>query len=245
MIDIHCHILPAFDDGAADLADAVAMARMAVDSGMTELVATPHFRGEERSLESIEVLYRRFRGLEMALRREKIPLKLHPGAEILCLPETIDLAQAGKLPTLGDTDHTLLEFFFDTPFSQMDMMLEEISRSAYLPVVAHPERYGAIQRDPRRVERWFRSGYVIQLNKGSVLGAFGAGVQRTALWLLDRGLAHLIASDAHSSRRRTTDMSGLEAFLRADYSGEYARILLEENPARLVRGMDMAPIDSF
>lgn len=242
MVDIHCHILPEVDDGAESLEEALEMARVAAACGVTDLAATSHFRGDGDEPGALERIYRRFRLLEEALEQERIPLRLHLGAEILCLLETINLARDRKLPTIADTDYVLCEFFFDAPYDYMDEILSAIAEEGYRPVIAHPERYGAIQRDPRRAQRWFRKGYVIQVNKGSVLGAFGGQVQNTAHWLLEMGFVHMIASDAHSARRRTTDLSRLRMWLLEHYPAGYGHLLLEENPARLLRGEDMAPI---
>lgn len=243
MVDIHCHILPEVDDGAEDLSEALEMARMAADCGVTDLVTTSHFRGVEEEMEALEVLNRQFRLLEGAIRREGIPLHLYPGAEILCLGETGQLAREKRLPTIGQTDYVLCEFFFDAPYGYMDEILAEIAEAGYRPVIAHPERYHAICQEPRRAERWFRKGYVIQMNKGSILGAFGGRVQETARWMLDRGVVHMIASDAHSPHRRTTDMTKLRRWLLERYPRGYARLLLEENPGRLIRGRNMVPTE--
>lgn len=242
MIDIHCHILPEFDDGASDLAESLAMARMAVSSGVTGIVATPHFRGDQRSLELAQTLVQRFALLEDAVKQSGLALQVYPGAEILCMPQTVEMAQQGLLPTLGNTGYLLTEFFFDEAFSHMDEMLSGISQAGYAPVIAHPERYEAIQRDPRRIIHWFRKGYIIQLNKGSILGAFGRRVEQAAGWILSSGLAHLVASDAHASDRRTTDMTALRAHLTEEYDQDYVQILMEHNPTRLIRGESMVPI---
>lgn len=241
MIDIHCHILPGFDDGSENMAESIAMARMALDSGVTGIVVTPHFRGEERSLEVLQELFTRYQLLEQRLQREGIPVQLYPGAEILCMPQTVELARRHMLPTLGDTDYVLTEFFFDTPFEFMDALLDSIARQGYRPVIAHPERYEAIIAAPRDMDRWFRKGYIIQLNKGSILGAFGHRVQSTAEWILGNGLAHVVASDAHSARRRTTDMTMLRQRLLDRCPEPYVRVLMEENPKRLLLGQGMVP----
>lgn len=245
MTDIHCHILPGVDDGAADMEDAIAMARLAVDCGVRDVIATPHFRGIDEDLSRLERFLRRLNQLQEQLARRGIPLKIHPGSEILCLPETVDLAREGNLPTLGDSKYVLCEFFFDAPYGYMDQILDRIAASGYKVIVAHPERYEAIMMDPRGAERWFRRGYVIQMNKGSALGAFGGSVQQTARWLLDRGYVHLIASDAHSPRRRTTDLSLLRDWLLERYPEAYVDILLEENPGRVLRGQDMVPVEIY
>ena len=243
MVDIHCHILHRFDDGSASLEESLAMARMAVSSGVTDLVATPHFPGQAASLRRISRLLERYEELSQAIAREGIPRKLHPGAEILCMPDTVDLAARKLLPTIGDTDYFLTEFYFDERLSFMEDMLRALAESGYTPVVAHPERYDAIQRDPLVLDRWFRRGYVLQLNKGSVLGAFGGQVRRTAHTLLDAGLAHVIASDAHSASRRTPHMGPLRKWLEHHLDADYARILVEENPGRLIRGETLVPAE--
>lgn len=242
VVDIHCHILPGVDDGAEDLAESLEMARMAVSCGVTDLAATPHLLGDSFDQKRLGLLYRQFQRLEHALKRENIPLKLHLGAEILCTSQTVDLAWAEQIPAIGDTRYVLCEFYFDTPGFQMDELLSGIAEAGFYPVVAHPERYDAVQQEPRWVQRWFHRGYVIQMNKGSVLGAFGTRVEITAHRLLDRGFVHILASDAHSAHRRTTDLAPLRSWLQEHCSQAYAQLLLEENPARLLRGREMAPV---
>lgn len=242
MIDIHCHILPDFDDGARDLQESLTMARLAAESGVAGIIATPHFRGEQSTLGVLPQLLETYRELSQAIRREGIPVSLLPGAEILCMPQTAELARDQALPTLGDTQYLLTEFFFDEPGFRISMMLRSLADCGYKPVIAHPERYDAVQEDPGLLESWFRDGYVIQLNKGSILGAFGSRVERTADIALYHGFAHLVASDAHSCIRRTTSMHRLRHRLTEKCPPEYIRILLEQNPAHLIRNQDMVPV---
>lgn len=243
MVDIHCHILHRFDDGSSSLEESLAMARMAVASGVTDIVATPHFPGQRTSLRRISRLLARYEELSQAIAREHIPLTLHPGAEILCMADTVDLAQQKLLPTIGDTNYFLTEFYFDEHYTFMDEMLGALADAGYTPVVAHPERYDAIGRDPLVLERWFRRGYVLQLNKGSLLGAFGSRVQDTARTIVDAGLAHVVASDAHSATHRTPHMGQLKQWLNDHLDADYARILTEDNPGRLIRGESMVPVE--
>lgn len=243
MIDIHCHILPMFDDGASELAESVAMARLAVSSGVTGIIATPHFPGDRQAMELLPKLLARYDRLNKVLAQQKLPLKLYPGAEILCTPETISMAQQKMLPTLGDSNYLLTEFFFNESAEFMSSTLSALAACGYRPVIAHPERYEAVQQSPALIENWFFQGMVIQLNKGSLLGAFGPEVQETAQWILSGGLAHVIASDAHGIRRRTTDMFDLRRFLQENCPARYVKVLLEENPARIVANQSMVPTE--
>lgn len=239
MVDIHCHILPDIDDGATGMDEALEMASMALRSGVTDIIATPHFRGEPEGLAQLERILRRHEQLTQALREKDIPVKIHRGAEILCLPQTPDLAARKMLPTLAGTDYVLVEFYFDESFEYMDQSLSAIAACGYRIVVAHPERYEAIQEQPYLLGRWVHRGYVIQLNKGSVLGKFGQKAAMAADAILSMGFAHLFASDAHSCYQRTPHMEGLVRWAREACTERCARILLEENPRRLLQGRSM------
>lgn len=237
MIDIHCHILPFVDDGAESMEDAVEMARMAAESGVTAIIATPHCnlpQGEEKNYSS-PALQQRFLQLQQAVRAADIPLTILPGCEVFCTPEVPELLRRNQLLTLADSRYLLLEFFFDEELDYMDEMLSAVAQQGYVPVIAHPERYEAVQRTPHIVERWFRAGYIIQLNKGSILGRLGRGAARTSQWILSRGLAHVVASDAHSPSYRTPDMTQLIDYLSDLCAGEYVEILLDINPERILR----------
>ena len=242
MVDIHCHILPQVDDGAWDMEAAVAMARIAPDCGVKKIITTPHFKGEPRALEAVGLIQHQLRLLRSRLKRENVEVELLPGAEVLCVPQTLELARTGRLPTLSTGRYVLTEIYFDAGAGFMDETLEALRKYGYLPVVAHPERYGAVQRDPELAARWFHRGIVLQVNKGSVLGAFGRRAGETAVRLLHRGHVHIIASDAHSPERRTPDLTAVREWALENLGREYTKILLEENPHRITRGQPMCRV---
>ena len=242
MTDIHCHILPYTDDGADDMDEALTMARMAYDSGVESICATPHFRGEESALSDLEENKATLLQLQEQIDSEGIPLKLYGGAEILCLPETLSLAHKHQLPTIGLGNYILCEFYFDESPYFMSECLDGFASCGYIPVVAHPERYECVQRDPKIIENWFRRGYIIQINKGSVLGAFGRTAKDCAEFLLELGLVHAVASDAHGCDRRTPHMGQVREWAEENLHGEYANILFSENPRRILEGREMIPV---
>lgn len=237
MTDLHCHILPGVDDGAASLSDALQMADMAAQSGVSAIVATPHcnlpYAGRSNYLDAD--LLGRVVALRSAIEQAQIPVRLYAGAEVFCTPEVEDLLAQEKLMTIAGSRYLLTEFYFDESVSFMDCCLSAISRKGCTPVIAHPERYEAIQASPATVERWFASGYIIQLNKGSILGNLGRRAQISAEWILGHGLAHVVASDAHTPKVRTPHMYEIRRHLEENCGAGYARILLSTNPGRIVR----------
>ena len=236
MIDLHCHILPGVDDGSRSSRVSLAMAAMAEESGVTDIAATPHFQydredaagAKERLAELTEVLQNR-------MRAEGISVRLHTGAEILCTEQTPELLNRGLLPTIGGTRYLLVEFMFDTPAEEIDEMLLRLEAEGVSVLLAHPERYHEVQQRPEFLVRWFRRGVVLQCNKGSILGSLGQRSLRTAYWMLDRGLAHIVASDAHTEQVRTPHMAEVKALLEEQWGEEYAAVLLTRNPSRIIR----------
>ena len=237
MTDLHCHILPGVDDGAPDLTEALNMARLAAESGVDTVVATPHCNlpGSGRPNYLDTGLMERVETLRQAIGAEGIPLKLCAGAEVFCTPALGALLDQRRLMTLAGSRYLLMEFYFDESPEFITECLETVTARGMIPVVAHPERYEAVQRFPGHIPEWFSRGYVIQLNKGSILGRLGSRAQTAARWILRRGLAHTVASDAHSARFRTPYMDEIRRYLEEEYGTEYARILLSGNPRRIIR----------
>ena len=238
MIDLHSHILPEQDDGARNLQDSLAMARMAVDSGVTAMAATPHCISD-RSRE----VYGAWQLLREALEESRIPLRLLLGMEIFGTPDTARMLKEGRLFTLNGSRYPLVEFSFYSDGTEESRILRDLCNAGYRPLVAHPERYRYIQEDPRILNRWHRMGCLLQVNKGSLLGRFGPAAQETAMELLDRGFVAAVASDAHSARVRTPWMGDVERMLSETVSQRCAQTLLEENPRKILKNEDILPAE--
>ena len=234
MIDLHSHILPQQDDGAQSLEQSLAMARMAVDSGVTAIVGTPHCVGDRR-----REVFGAWQLLREALREMGIPLTLYLGMEIYGTPDTSGLLLGGELFTLNGSRYPLIEFSFRSDGWEETQILESICREGYRPVVAHPERYAFLWEEPQLVERWKEMGCLLQVNRGSLLGRFGSRIQEMAGRLLERGYVTVIASDAHSHRARTPSMADVRRLLQEEFSPEYAWLLLEENPRRIIENEEI------
>ena len=240
MIDLHTHILPGVDDGAPDLDCALAMAEMAVESGVTAIVTTPHCNMPGRFDNYWDfALHGKILAFQQALKKAGIQLAVISGMEVFGTPETPELLQKGKLTTLGGSRYLLIEFPFDGYAQQATEILRAILAMGYRPVVAHPERYRYTQENPLLLNHWLNIGCLMQLNKGSLLGRFGRAAQTLALSMLNRGFAIAVASDAHSSSVRTTWMLDMWEFLCEEYSEYTARLLLEDNPRRILRNVDI------
>ena len=235
MIDIHCHILPGVDDGAGDMKTSLEMARIAESNGTTAIIATPHSNVPGIFDVDIEL---DFKAIVSQLNSELVAqgskVKIYPGCEIFGAGDFLNLLKGGQLLTLNDSIYPLMEFdFYEHPASVF-VKLEQVLAQGFVPIVAHPERYLFVNEDCASVEHLKDMGCLIQINKGSVTGKFGADAHRCAHEILVKGLANFVASDAHSPVMRTPDMSDSYTTVCDLYSKQYADLLFKENPARVL-----------
>lgn len=237
MIDLHSHILPELDDGSQSLQESIAMARMAVDSGITAMAATPHC-DHDRTRD----VYEAWQLLQEALRENEIPLKLVLGMEIFGTEDTARLLTEGKLFTLNGSRYPLMEFSFQSDGREETRILRSVCRAGFRPIVAHPERYAYIRQNPQLLNRWHRMGCLLQVNRGSLLGRFGRHPQRMAFELVERGFAAVVASDAHSPAVRTPWMQDIREMLKREVSEQCAKTLLLDNPKKILNNKQLAPV---
>lgn len=248
MIDLHCHIIPWVDDGAQNAKTACVMAQHALHSGVDTIVATPHCNlFGMRGLNCANYRSRRYDemlGLFRALLRQHgLPLRVLPGAEVFVHPANLSaLLEERRLVTLNHSRYLLTEFPFQADGMDISLLLARVAQSGLTPVVAHPERYAAVQDDLSLAAQWVEKGYVIQLNKGSLLGRLGDGAQYASRALLRRGLVHVVATDAHDPRYRPTGFVSLLPVLRELCSPEAVALLLDGNPYRIIHDRPVTPL---
>ena len=236
MVDIHAHILPGLDDGADRTRTSLRMAELAVRSGVTDLIATPHSnqRGRFENYASKD-LEAQFQRLKEAVCREQPKLRLHLGMEVFATSDMMDLFRAGKLLTLAGSRYLLMEFGFHDDVYDMERILQDVQDAGLTPILAHPERYRALQALPDILADWVRAGVHLQINKGSLSGFFGKESFRLAATMLEHDLVSFVASDAHRADRRTTALGDTYQWLVDHYSGHLAERLLRHNPERVLR----------
>lgn len=233
VIDLHNHILPGLDDGAADLSESLAIAERFVAEGVTRVAATPHFNPLGKTGVSAAEVRDRVVVLRDALRSAGIPLEVEPGSEVFLAPEVPDLVAAGDVATLGASRAVLVELPFEGRPLYAEQTLAALLFAGYRPVLAHPERSGWLQRDQDAVEDMLRRGVVLQLTAASLSGYYGPSVRRAAEGLLRRGAYATAASDRHHPEQPRS-LADLHAAISSAAGDETADLLLTENPGRLL-----------
>jgi len=235
LVDIHCHLLPQLDDGAADWDETLQMARIAASEGIRAIVATPHQLGNHADLDA-ELIRQRLSQLHQQLRDARITLTVVAGADVRIEPELLAKLKADKVLTLADRRrHVLLELPHEL-YVPLDKVLADLRRAGMQGVLSHPERNCGILRRPELLSHLLEAGCLFQVTAGSLLGDFGPRVRELAEHIATQQIAHFLATDAHGSRCRRPVMR--EAFRRlAELAGEQAAIrACCENPTHVLAG---------
>lgn len=230
MIDVHFHALPGIDDGPGGWDEAVALCRAAAEEGTTVIVATPHVLRDPWLNEDREE--RRALLAELNARLGGTPRVL-PGCEYFFGSDAVELTEralAGEGPleflgggelrgtgtapgmALGTGPHLLVEFAPGWVPREAQAAFHELVVMGVTPVVAHPERNLVLSRDPALMEALVTTGAKAQVTAGSLVGEFGRTVQSVAAKMIELGLAHLVASDAHTLDERPPRMKAARAW---------------------------------
>jgi protein-tyrosine phosphatase len=213
------------------------MARLAAADGTRVLAATPHVRDDYPT--SAEQMERGLADVRAAVEAAGIELEVVPGGELA-------LEQAARLEPpdlrrfgLGGSDRWLLvEFPYDGWPLGLQRLGQALAGDGFRVVLAHPERNGEVQGRPSRLQEFAEVGMLVQLTAASVDGRLGRSARAASRTLLELGLAHLIASDAHAPSVRAI---GLSAAAREVRDPDLARWLTEGVPGAIVGGTELPP----
>jgi protein-tyrosine phosphatase len=239
-VDIHCHLLPAIDDGSTDLEESLAMARMAAADGITTIIATPHQLGTFGRNQGDDIR-RRVTELQLRVDEAHVPLRVLPGADVRIEADMVDRLTGGDVLTLGDhRRHVLLELPHEL-YLPLDRLLADLSRRNIAGILSHPERNQGIIHQRDVIGKLVDAGCLMQITAASLCGTFGPECQQTAEWMLSHGLVHFVATDAHGSQKRRPLMR--RAFERVTEltSAETAAELCADNPACVAEGQPVRP----
>lgn len=234
MIDIHTHVLPGLDDGAVDLEESVALAERAASEGVHTLVATPHIRQDHAV--AIAELAARAGALTIELERRSLPVRVLPGGEVatsVALELTDEQLRSVSLG--GASRYVLLEPPYGPLLPNFEEVVFGLALRGVVSVIAHPERSHDLRTNLDRLAELVRRGSLVQVTAGALTGDGRSESARFALELVERRLAHCLASDWHHTGGR----AGLAEARRALASkgariAEYARQMTDDVPGRLI-----------
>ena len=242
MIDIHTHIIPNLDDGPPDMEASIAMGRIAAQEGITAMISTSH--SEESMAVGYGGMQARLKEVRDAWSEAGLSTRLELGVEIFLRPHTVDDLKSGRAWTLAGSRYVLVEVPYQPWPAYADEALFALEVAGYVPILAHPERYTAIQSDPNLMHSLVERGVLGQVTAAALLGDQGSTVKRCAETLLRHNLVQFLSSDAHGLdlRKRMPRLSGALEAAEVLVGAEAARALVTDNPAHILSNTQLTPI---
>jgi protein-tyrosine phosphatase len=229
LIDLHSHLLPAIDDGSKDLAMSLAMADMASSDGISTIACTPHilpgvYNNNGPAIRSAVAR------LAQSIAEAGIPISLVTGADVHIAPDLAVQLRDGRALTLNNSRYLLLE----PPHHVLPPRLEDhifgLQSAGYVPILTHPERLSWLEGHYDLIRRLASSSVLMQITAGSLMGRFGRRPRYWAERMLDEGLCHLLATDAHNTEQRAPQMADAREFVAQRLGDDEAINLVLRRP---------------
>lgn len=197
--DIHSHILPGIDDGAKTMDDSIALIKKFKEMGIQKIITTPHVMGGVW-LNSTDIILKKLEEVRKRLHMEGITdFSIDAAAEYM-LDDNFEtlLRKKDLLPIKNNM--ILVELSYLNPPANLFDILFDMQIAGYKPVLAHPERYNYYHMDRVKYANLKRAGALFQLNLLALTKYYGASVQKTALYLLEKNMYNCVGTDAHHLR---------------------------------------------
>lgn len=238
MIDLHCHILPGIDDGSSDIGTSVQMAKDAKAAGFDTLFCSSHYMiphytsPKEDNLRLIENLKER-------LKEENIDLSLKFANEIYINESIVELLKEEKIANFEGTNYVLVELPLNQEVRYAEEILDELMDYGYSVILAHPERYAFVKKDPNRVIPFIEMGVVLQSNYASIIGKYGDDAKKTVEKLLKAKMINCLATDCHRPNSIYIRMETIKTELKKYIDEDYFDNLTNINPQKILNDEDI------
>ena len=196
MIDFHTHILPNIDDGSRSIEETFNLIKEAKNVGFEAIISTSHYIEEyyETNAPEREVW---INAIYENLQAKNIDINLYLGNEIYLSENIIKLLEEGKASTINDTSYVLFEMPLNAEPMNLYDVIYEMMQYKLVPILAHPERYSFVQKEPELIYDLIEKGVLMQANFGSILGIYGEKAQIIVKKFFENNMIHFLGTDVH------------------------------------------------
>ena len=232
--DIHCHIIPDVDDGAATMEEALALLEVEYSQGVRYIILTPHYRRGMFECDR-SFVERQYERLAEAAAPKFPGMSLHLGCEFHANMDMTDLLRSDRRYRMAGSFYVLTEFSSSHTEAVITERLHTLLSHGYTPIVAHAERYEPVFAKYDYIESLRKAGVKIQINADTLIGRDGWAMKRFGKKLIAYDMIDFVGSDTHDRNGRSCHMRECAAYLAKRGGEDYAKRILIENPSDLIR----------
>ncbi len=238
MIDIHSHIVFDVDDGPKSLEESLNLISESYRQGVRILVSTSHRRKDMFETPE-EKIHANFLKVKEAAEKKFPDLSILYGGELYYTEDLRQKLEKNLVPTMDGSRYALIEFSMTTPWRDIHQALTKVLMLGITPLVAHIERYNALDNKPVRVQEIINMGCYTQVNSNHVLkpklfGDKEKVFKQRGRYFLEADLVHCIASDMHNLDKRPPYMKEAYDLVAKTYGQARAQALFKENMQALL-----------
>ena len=196
MIDFHTHIIPNIDDGSRSVEETFNLIKEAKEAGFEGIILTSHYIENyyETDTPERDVWVK---AISDTLKTKGIDTNLYIGNEIYLSENIMNLLINGKASTINNTSYVLFEMPLNAEPMNLYDVIYSLQENKLVPVLAHPERYSFVQKEPELVYDLIQKGVLMQANYGSILGQYGENAKMIVKKFLENDMIHFLGSDVH------------------------------------------------
>lgn len=201
MIDLHAHVLPGIDDGPGSLEEALALLRVMQNQGVATVVAAAHAL-DGRYNATRDAVLRATEQVNQGVAAAGMTIQVLPGMELYLGFDLLRAVKTGQVLGLNATQHLVVELPAREFPIYTERALFELMIAGYRPILNHPERNRAIQKNPDLMRRLAERGVSAMVTAASLTGRFGPEAQAAGRAFIEEAVATLVVSDAHDLQGR-------------------------------------------
>lgn len=235
-VDIHSHILPGLDDGAKDEKETLRMLKLAEQSGISDIIATPHYH-YRRGHAAPELIRATVERIQQMILESGMKIRLYPGNELYYTHELLDAVKSGNALTLADTEYVLLEFSPGVEARRIQNAVYQFLSEGYYPIIAHMERYEVFLKNPGFALEIAEMGAYFQVNAGSITGEHGWKTKYFARRMVKNGLIQFVATDCHDAQKRAPKWDKALSWLDKTCGSTETEKYLQKHPRAVLESL--------
>lgn len=234
MIDFHSHIVYRVDDGAETIEDSIRILKLAESAGFEKIILTPHYMQDYYEIQKDEIK-QRIELIKEKCKEENINVSLYQANEIYITNHMSELLQEGIASSINNSKYVLFELPMNEEPANLLEVIYSLLENEKTPIIAHPERYTYIQKEPNKLLDLIENGVLFQTNYGSILGQYGKEIQKTANLLLEHNFIHFLGSDVHKTGNIYGHIDEIKKQLRKIISEEKIEELTQKNIEKVLK----------
>lgn len=240
-IDIHSHILYGIDDGSKTLEESIEIIKQHIEMGFTSIVATPHYIENSKYITNNQKKQNILNNLKKEIKNKNLNVNLYLGNEVFINNNLEKLLNTNEISSINGSKYLLIELPMHNKIKNINDIIYELRIKGIIPIIAHPERYEFVQKNPKIVKDWIEEGALLQSNYGSIIGIYGNKAKKTIKKLLKQNKITFLATDIHFPNNKIyLNMEKIKKKIKKIIGEEKLKELMITNPKKIISNKEIS-----